>query len=233
LRKTHFNNVPMGIKRQESTGSSIRSTTPAARSVAGASQLDAHSPLISSAAAHDRRRSAEVPMLHDRTRTAGQTDADAAASGEETLHDRGLLAFWYVRLRLEQELDRSRRAGHSLAVVLLAPNPPAGDEVSEEARAAAAAAVQSAARKADLVGWLAESVLVVMPDGDAEGSKRAAQRWKNQIWLKTMHLGAVKWEAFVVDNASWYASADEVLEAAQRGLRALLRPRGWQTSPSA
>ena len=150
---------------------------------------------------------------------------DAIATSEEALHDRGLLALWYIRLRLEQELDRSRRAGHPLAVILLSPNPPLGGRAPEEALTAAAVAVSASARRADLVGWLdADTIVVVLPDSDDSGARQAAQRWKNQIWLKTMHMGSVKWEAFVLVNAAVHASTDEVLKVALAGQGRLLRP---------
>ena len=161
----------------------------------------------------------------------GAVDQDGAAgaedlnAGERALEHRGLLALWFVRLRLEEELDRSRRAGHQLSVVVLGPKT---NDVSAEALAAAAAAVKASSRKADLIGWLTDQIIVVvLPDGDEVGTRHAAGRWKNQIWLKTMHMGAVRWESFTINDAARHASADAVFEVATRGLQTSVAPRGW------
>ena len=162
-------------------------------------------------------------MADEEARTVAHM-GEPAPEGEEALHDRGAFALWYLRLRLEQELDRSQRAPHSFSLVLLAPNPRPGHRVSDTALAAAVAAVKASTRRSDLVGWFDKwTFAVLIFDGDEEGARQAALRWKNQIWLKTMHLGAVRWEASVVVDASQYASANEVFDAAREGLPLLLR----------
>jgi hypothetical protein len=146
-------------------------------------------------------------------------DARPDLGQDAALHDRGLLAEWFMRLRLDQELDRSHRAGHLLSIVLLAPVGETG--VSEAVICAAGAAVSRSARRADLVGWLdRDTIFVLLPDGDENGSREAAGRWTKQIWLKTMHFGAGKWEAAVLTNAAAHQTVDEVLAAARSGLRA-------------
>jgi hypothetical protein len=170
----------------------------------------------------------------DFARLLGGEDAqprDGGASGERdspreehTLEVRGLCAIWYVRRRLEEELDRSRRAGHHLSVVTLGPSGDASPALLD----AAGAAIKATARASDIVGWLdPDAIVVVMPDGDEKGSSHAAKRWARQIWLKTMQLGAVKWQAHVLADTSSFKSADDVLNTARRGLRALLAPRRW------
>lgn len=136
------------------------------------------------------------------------------------VHDRGVLAEWFMRLRLDQELERSHRAGHLLSVVLLAPIADR-NTVPDNAIVGAAAAVSNSARRADLVGWFdGDIVLALLPDGDELGSREAAMRWTKLIWLKTMHLGGGKWAAFALTNAGTFDTADAVLDAARAGLRA-------------
>jgi hypothetical protein len=124
-----------------------------------------------------------------------------------------------MRLRLNQELDRSHRAGHALAVVLLAPV--TEKRASQTVLTVAGDAVSKSARRADLVGWLdADTIFVLLPDADERGSREAASRWTKQIWLKTMQFGAGKWEAFALTNAATFQAVDDVLDAARTGLRA-------------
>jgi GGDEF domain-containing protein len=165
----------------------------------------------------DRARHVGTARAKELTNTERSAD-------EDPLEYRGLCPLWYVRKRLEEEIERSRRAGHHLSVVTLGPT----RDASQALLAAAAAAVQTSARASDIVGWIDKgAIVVVMPDADESGSLHAAKRWTSQIWLKTMHLGAVKWEAFILKDVSSYQTPGEVLDAAVHGLGILIAPRRW------
>ena len=140
-----------------------------------------------------------------------QTGA-ADLGGLASLYDRGLLSGWFMRERLGQEMERSRRSGHLLSLVMLSPN--TLGEPDMIAVFAGATAAQTTARSIDLVGWAGQhDIIAILPDADGAAARAAINRWQTEMWLKTTHLGGMKWRSAILDDCVSYASPDEALAA--------------------
>jgi hypothetical protein len=149
------------------------------------------------------RRSRVVPPEPD--------TASDGLSGPHLLEENGLLARWYIELRLAEESERARRYVRPLAALAASPSVLPGERLPEEARLQAAEAAKAAARTTDLVGWTGDDrILVVMPETDAESARIAAARWRDEIWLRSRSSGGQKWDIVTFDHGEKFRNIDDV-----------------------
>lgn len=133
----------------------------------------------------------------------------------EALRQGALLARWYVLYRLEGELARARRYSRPLSVLIGEPVLLPGERVTAGESDAGATAAQAAARSTDLVGWLDEDrYIIVMPETVESDAEVAVFRWRNQMWLRSRHLGGRKWRIAAIENSVRYETAQQLIEAA-------------------
>ena len=135
-------------------------------------------------------------------------------TGPALLREGPLLAPWYMVHRLEEEMERARRYGRPLAIVIAAPALLPGEAPDADVVEAATAAALKVARTTDLAGWLENSgLLIIMPETSLEGAEAAASRWRSELYLRTRSVGGKKWavqaEAFWRDlpNASAFLAS--------------------------
>ena len=157
-----------------------------------------------------------LPKHRHDVRDAG---ADAAEphrlGGPEVLQDRGLLAEWYVLYRLQEEVERSRRAGHLLSIAIFSPMLLDGEDIPWEKVFAGTSAAKSTARSTDFVGWIdGPNIIAVLPDVDEIGASAAIRRWQNEMWLKSTSVGGMKWRASSVSDLAQFETAHDAVQAA-------------------
>ena len=134
--------------------------------------------------------------------------------GPETLKEGSVLARWYMLLRLEEEMERARRYDRPLSILSVVPALLPGEQLSQEAFAAATEAAQRAARSTDLLGWLeSNSFLVIMPETSQVDMETAVFRWRNEMWLCSRGVNGKKWKIIALDPAR-FETAEAVIEAA-------------------
>lgn len=130
-------------------------------------------------------------------------EPEAKPVGIEDLHDGNLLVRWFAEYRLAQELDRSRRYGRPLAVLVASPALLPHEELSEDALLAAVAAAHAAARTTDLVGWFSErEILMVLVETAPDDARTALSRWRDEMWLKGRSAGGPKWTITLLEDMS-------------------------------
>ena len=141
--------------------------------------------------------------------------------GPASLLDRGLLVPWYVLHRLDEEMERSRRRGHQLAIVVLQAVPLLDQLPNlQQTLQVGAAAAREASRVSDLIGWLGtDRILIVLPDTDKDGAASAVWRWRENMRMRSWHLGTVRWNVAALFNATSFTTVDELLESARVELR--------------
>jgi PleD family two-component response regulator len=114
---------------------------------------------------------------------------------------------------LAKELERARRHGRPLSVVVLTPIPSLGKEPGQEALAACAAAARKTSRVTDLIGWLpGNRILVILPETDKDGAAAAIYRLSTEMASRTLPLGHLRWVATSKVDAFEFATADELLD---------------------
>jgi hypothetical protein len=122
-------------------------------------------------------------------------------AGPHLLFDGPVLAEWFVLYRLGQEIERSRRYGSCLSILVAEPQLIVGELVAPAGRIAAAEAANKSARNTDLVGWLDESrIIVVLPEADAASARFVASRLRDEIWIVSHSQGGQKWQIQLVDD---------------------------------
>lgn len=136
------------------------------------------------------------------------------------LFDGALLAPWFIRYRLEEELREAQRYGCPLSIVLLSPMLIAGDVDGDQKLQEGARAARDAARASDLIGWHpVDDILVVMPHTAAEGARTAVERWRADMEKHAADLGGLKWLIAIVPDAARYENVDALLAAATSAFR--------------
>ena len=127
--------------------------------------------------------------------------ADAAheASGVDALKRHGLYADWYMTHRLAQEVDRARRYGRPLSVIVASPALLPGEEPAAETVDAAVAAAEAVVRSTDILGWHGRDFLVILPETNGTEAEAAAARWRSELYLRTRASGGIKWTAGVAE----------------------------------
>lgn len=115
---------------------------------------------------------------------------------DEVLRDRGLLAPWFMAYRLEQEIERARRYGRPLSVMMAEPALLPNERYSRAAMEAVAEAAHKVSRNTDLVGWADEMarLVIIMPETDGEAAQIAATRLRDELWIRTRAADGHKWE---------------------------------------
>ncbi len=150
-----------------------------------------------------------------RRQDCSATNPEPSLTNSGDLLDRGLLAQWFIRYRLDEEMSEARRYGYPLSVVILSPMLVAGDSQAEERVRLGAAAARKAARASDLIGWLdGDDILVVLPHADAPAADAAIERWKTEMVRDTKPLGVIKWLAASMQDEGESYDADELVTAA-------------------
>jgi hypothetical protein len=123
--------------------------------------------------------------------------------GVHLLYEGPILATWFVLYRLEQEVERSKRYGSCLSILVAEVQLIADERVFQAQRLAAAEASHRSARAVDLVGWLDDRrIIVVLPEADAASARFAASRLRDEIWILSHSQGNQKWDITMVDDLS-------------------------------
>lgn len=157
--------------------------------------------------------------IDDQEAPAGDPAEEAStepvgAVGPDVLYTGPLLSDWFVRYQLEREMDRSRRHGRPLSIVVLTPVPSLGNELNAEALMLSARAAAASSRTTDLVGWLPENrILLILPETDKDGATAAVYRLSTEMSSRTLSLGQLRWVATTWIDGFAYASADDLLAA--------------------
>ena len=162
---------------------------------------------------------AQILTLEGQDTPGGDPAEEAPAEpivpdGPGVLYTGPLLSDWFIRYQLEREMDRSRRHGRPLSIVVLTPVPSLGNELNAEALMVSARAAAASSRTTDLVGWLPENrILLILPETDKDGATAAVYRLSTEMSTRTLSLGQLRWVATTWIDGFAYASADDVLAA--------------------
>jgi hypothetical protein len=152
-----------------------------------------------------------MPLFRDK-RESAPPPADVAPAGPpppgpHLLLDGPILAQWFVLYRLDQELERAKRYGSCLSILIAEPQLIAGERVAHAQRLAAAEAARKSSRMVDLVGWLdADRIVVVLPEADAASARFVASRLRDEIWILSHAQANTKWQVTLIDDLSEIAS---------------------------
>jgi hypothetical protein len=138
----------------------------------------------------------------------------APPTGPQVLRDGVLLAHWYILRRLDDETTRARRYHRPLSVMAATPVLIPGEQPTRVMLEVGAAAAQAAARATDLVGWLGEhGILVVMPETKQQDANVAMHRWRNEMWMRSQHVGGQKWRFAAIENPEEFETAWQLVAA--------------------
>jgi hypothetical protein len=148
-----------------------------------------------------------MPLFRDKRESEQAPEQPAATPppqpGVHLLYEGPILASWFVLYRLDQEVERAKRYGSCLSILVAEPQLIANERVGDAQRLAAAAASKKSARSVDLVGWLDHRrIIVVLPEADAASARFAASRLRDEIWILSHSQGNQKWDITMVDDLS-------------------------------
>ena len=130
----------------------------------------------------------------------------------QVLLDQGVYASWYMLHRLGQEMERARRFGRPLSVMLVWPAFTADEDASAAVLEAGAAAIQKQVKPTDLVGWFGDhGLLVVMPETPVKGAEATASRLRSRLFRKTSGAGGQGWRVRTAAMAPQHKTADAFL----------------------
>jgi hypothetical protein len=143
--------------------------------------------------------------------------------GPHLLFDGPVLARWFLLYRLEQELERAKRYGSCLSLLLAEPQRIARERVREEQRLAAALAANRSSRTVDLVGWLDESrIAILLPEADGASARFAVTRLRDEMWVSSHVQGNQKWQISMIDDLTKIEEMlDQQVELQANELRAM------------
>ena len=146
-----------------------------------------------------------MPLFRDRKDAAARADeAETTAPpppGPHLLHEGPLLAPWFVLYRLAEEIERSRRYGRPLSILIARIQLLPHETIPAQGRQAAAEAATKAARGTDMVGWLdGRRIIAVLPETDAESGRFVVSRLRDEMWLLSYAQGGQKWEIDLIDH---------------------------------
>lgn len=146
-----------------------------------------------------------MPLFRDRKDSSAAANEGEATSppppGPHLLHEGPLLAPWFVLYRLAEEIERSRRYGRPLSILVARIQLLPHETIPAQGRAAAAEAAIKAARGTDLVGWLDDRrIIAVLPETDAESGRFVVSRLRDEMWLLSYAQGGQKWEIDLIDD---------------------------------
>ncbi len=146
----------------------------------------------------------DMPLFRDKREDHAEEQAappPPLPSGPQLLLDGPILVSWFVLYRLGQELDRARRYGSCLSILVAEPQLIASERVSDAQRMTAAEAANKSARTMDLVGWLDRlRIIIILPETDAASARFAATRFRDEIWTLSHSQGNQKWQISLVDD---------------------------------
>lgn len=152
-------------------------------------------------------------MLTRIERRASLAITDTHVPGTECLIERGLLRTWFILYRLSEEFHEARRYGYPLALAVLSPMIVGGETDADRRVRAGAQAARSAARSADLIGWLdGDDILVVLPHATRASALVAIERWHRHM-EGIAASGSLRWLAAATEDDGSYASAEDLLRA--------------------
>jgi len=130
-----------------------------------------------------------------------QQEALRPPPGPHLLFDAPVLATWFLLYRLEQELDRSRRYGNPLSILVAEAQVITGGHLSDESRQVAGRVVNKSARGIDLAGWLdATRMIIVCPQIDAASARFPATRLRDEMSRLSLAVNGPKWQISLVDD---------------------------------
>lgn len=147
-----------------------------------------------------------MPFLR---RASQEATAEQLQAAVEVLFERGLLAPWYFRYRLEQELARSRRRGYPMFAVIMKPQFLDRERLSAEAARVSAAATVASLRATELTTWIDDHrIALILLDTDDAGAHVAVERLRGEMWMRSRHAGALKWVVDPPIDAAAFESVD-------------------------
>jgi hypothetical protein len=112
----------------------------------------------------------------------------------EVLYERGIYADWYMRHRLQEELERALRYQRPISMLVASPDLLEGEKLGRTALDKAVRGAREVSRASDLIGWWGEqSVIMIMPETTPDVAEIAARRWRDEMWMRTRSAGGVKW----------------------------------------
>jgi hypothetical protein len=161
-----------------------------------------------------------MPLFRNKKDQAVRPTEPVLPPGPELLRDRSLLAQWYIRHRLDEEMARAVRYGYPLTLAILKPDLPPGHVSPAAFVAVGARAAQTAARSTDLIGWLDDQcILIILPHSDAVSAAAAIERWRTEITMRSWHVaGGMTWRIAAASDASPFADGAAFLDAARQQL---------------
>jgi PleD family two-component response regulator len=149
-----------------------------------------------------------VQTQQTETTTMMRNTAQVAASGDRRrpTFDRqsGLLAEWYFRLRMEEEISRAKRYGHALTALALSPSRPENIEAVRDV-------ARNSLRGADFAADLGGVIGVCLPDTNREGAQVVIDRIAAESAGIDIHVGEYPADGLTMD--------------------ALLNEQAWRTRP--
>lgn len=146
-------------------------------------------------------------------------DGEPKKLGPHLLHEGDLFAGWFITYRLAEEMQRARRYGRPLALMMVEPLMLPGERPSAGALAAAAGAARLVARSTDLIGWLdGGRILTVMPETVHDDALVAVTRWRDEMWMRGRQTGGMKWRITAIERVADFESAERCIEAVNADL---------------
>lgn len=147
-------------------------------------------------------------MPFHRRASQGAT-AEQETSAAEALLERGLLAPWFFRYRLEQELARSHRRSYPMFAVVMKPQFLERERLSAEHARISAAATVASLRATELSTWIDDHrIALILLDTDEAGAHVAVERLRGEMWVRSRHAGALKWVIDPPIDAAAFESVD-------------------------
>ena len=142
-------------------------------------------------------------------RASQEATAKQEASATDALFERGLLAPWYFRYRLKQEIERSRRRGYPMFAVVMKPQFLERERLSADAARASAAATVESLRATELTTWVDDHrIALILLDTDEAGAHVAVERLRGELWVRSRHARALKWLIDPPIDAAAFESVD-------------------------
>ena len=170
-----------------------------------------------------------MPILFRRSGSEQQAAENSpSGAGPEQLRSGLLLSPWFIEYRLQEEIERARRYGRPLAIMLASPELLAGERLSRAAREAGAEAALQSARGCDLVGWWSGGdghILIIMPETMADVAKVGASRLRDDMWLRGRSVNGPKWDIGLLHDADEFKSRELVDELMRQRVEAERRRR--------
>lgn len=142
-------------------------------------------------------------------RASREAAAEEPPPSTDVLFERGLLAPWFFRYRLEQEMARSHRCGYPMSAVVLKPQILEREQLSADHARLSAAATVASLRTTELSTWIDDHrIALILLDTDEPGAHVAVERLRGEMWVRSRHAGALKWVVDPPIDAAAFESVD-------------------------